>query len=58
MLAAAREALENRKEVSLEYAISNTDRSVGAMLSGAVAAKYGQAGLPAQTIQVKFKGSA
>ena len=54
MLAAAREALENRKEVSLEYAISNTDRSVGAMLSGAVAAKYGQAGLPAQTIQVKF----
>ena len=50
MLAAAREALENRKEVSLEYAISNTDRSVGAMLSGAVAAKYGQAGLPAQTI--------
>ena len=28
------------------------------MLSGAVAAKYGQAGLPAQTIQVKFKGSA
>lgn len=58
MLAAAREALENRKEVSLEYAIANTDRSVGAMLSGAVAAKYGQAGLPAQTIQVKFKGSA
>ena len=58
MLAVAREALENRKEVSLEYAISNTDRSVGAMLSGAVAAKYGQAGLPAQTIQVKFKGSA
>lgn len=58
MLDAAREALENRKEVSLEYAISNTDRSVGAMLSGAVAAKYGQAGLPAQTIQVKFKGSA
>ena len=58
MLAAAREALENRKEVSLEYAISNTDRSVGAMLSGAVAAKYGQTGLPSQTIQVKFKGSA
>ena len=58
MLAAAREALDNRKEVSLEYAIANTDRSVGAMLSGAVAAKYGQAGLPAQTIQVKFKGSA
>ena len=58
MLAAAREALENRKEVSLEYAISNTDRSVGAMLAGAVAKKYGQAGLPEQTIHIKFKGSA
>ena len=58
MLAAAADALENQKEVSLEYAIGNTDRSVGAMLSGAVAARYGQAGLPQQTINVKFKGSA
>lgn len=51
-------ALENQKDVSLEYAISNTDRSVGAMLSGAVAYKYGQKGLPDETINVKFKGSA
>ena len=58
MLAAAKEAIENQKEVSLEYAIANTDRSVGAMLSGAIAAKYGNAGLPEQTINVKFKGSA
>ncbi len=58
MISAAREALESKKEVSLEYAIANTDRSVGAMLSGAVALKYGQEGLPAQTINVKFKGSA
>ena len=58
ILAAAGEALANRKEISLEYAVANTDRSVGAMLSGAVAAKYGQAGLPDKTIQVKFKGSA
>ncbi|MDM8256220.1 glutamate synthase large subunit [Phocaeicola barnesiae] len=58
MIAACQEALENGKEVSLEYAIANTDRSVGAMLSGAVAAKYGNAGLPEQTINVKFKGSA
>ena len=58
MLAAARDALDHRKEVSLEYAIGNTDRSVGAMLSGAVAARYGEAGLPDRTIQVKFKGSA
>lgn len=58
MIAACQEALENGKEVSLEYAIANTDRSVGATLSGAVAAKYGNAGLPEQTINVKFKGSA
>ena len=58
MLAAAREAIENRREVSLEYTIGNTDRSIGAMLSGAVAARYGEAGLPDDTIQVKFKGSA
>ncbi len=58
MIAAAKEALEQRKEVSLEYAIANTDRSVGAMLSGAVAVRYGESGLPDRTIQVKFKGSA
>ena len=58
ILEAAREALENRKEVSLEYAIGNTDRAVGAMLSGAVAARYGEEGLPDQTVTVKFKGSA
>ncbi len=58
ILSAAREAIDEGREVSLEYAIGNTDRSVGAMLSGAVAAKYGQAGLPDETINVKFKGSA
>ena len=58
ILDAAREAIESRKDVSLEYAIANTDRSVGAMLSGAVAARYGSAGLPDDTISVKFKGSA
>ena len=58
MLTAAKDAIENQKEVSLEYTIANTDRSVGAMLSGAIAAKYGNAGLPEQTINVKFKGSA
>ena len=58
IIRAAHDAIENVREVSLEYAISNTDRAVGAMLSGAVAAKYGQDGLPDDTIQVKFKGSA
>ena len=58
MLAAAAPALESRREVSLEYAIGNTDRAVGAMLSGAVATQYGNDGLPDGTISVKFKGSA
>lgn len=58
IIKAAAEAIDNQKEVSLEYAIANTDRSVGAMLSGAVASKYGQNGLPDETINIKFKGSA
>lgn len=58
MLAAATPALESRREVSLEYAIGNTDRAVGAMLSGAVATRYGNDGLPDGTISLKFKGSA
>lgn len=58
MLQAAASALESRREVSLEYAIGNTDRAVGAMLSGAVATRYGNDGLPDGTISVKFKGSA
>ena len=58
MLHAATEALENQKEISLEYTIANTDRACGAMLSGTIAAKYGEAGLPEHTLNVKFKGSA
>ena len=40
------------------YAIKNTDRAVTTMLSGAIAKKYGEAGLPDNTINIKFKGSA
>jgi glutamate synthase (NADPH/NADH) large chain len=58
IIAAASEAIESGKEISLEYTIANTDRAVGAMLSGAIASKYGEAGLPDNTISVKFKGSA
>ena len=58
MIVAAKDAIENQKEVSLEYAIANTDRAVGAMISGVVAKKYGNDGLPDQSINVKFKGSA
>ncbi len=58
MLKAAAKAVEHQEEVSLDYAIKNTDRAVGAMLSGEIAQRYGLQGLPEGTIKVKFKGSA
>lgn len=58
MIRQAMPAIEFLKEVSLDYTITNTDRSVGAMLSGEIAKRYGNAGLPDKTLQVKFKGSA
>lgn len=51
-------AIENKMPVELEFPINNTDRSVGAMLSGLVASKYGNEGLPDDTILCTFKGSA
>ena len=58
MIRAAQKAIENQEEVTLDYAIKNTDRAVGTMLSGVIAKKYGEAGLPDGTIRIKFKGSA
>ena len=51
-------AMENKDEITLDYAIRNTDRAVGTMLSGLIARRYGEAGLPDSTINIKFKGSA
>jgi glutamate synthase (NADPH/NADH) large chain len=58
IILAAQPAIERQEEVNLDYTIKNTDRAVGAMLSGAIAARYGEAGLPSETINVKFKGAA
>ena len=44
--------------IEIQSPIANTDRSVGAMLSGEVARRYGNSGLPDETIRVNFKGSA
>lgn len=54
----AQKAIEEKEEVNLDYAIKNTDRAVGTMLSGMIAGKYGYDGLPDSTINIKFKGSA
>jgi glutamate synthase (NADPH) large chain len=51
-------ALENRKPVSFEVPIRNVDRSVGAMLSGQVARRFGHAGLPDDTISITLRGTA
>ncbi len=51
-------AIEKAMPVDLRHKIHNTDRAVGAMLSGEIAKKYGNEGLPENTIRCKFKGSA
>lgn len=51
-------AIESGQDISLDYAIANTDRSVGAMLSGEIARRHGNAGLTDNAIVIKFKGSA
>ena len=58
IIRAAEKAIDNQEEVTLDYAIKNTDRAVTTMLSGVIAKKYGEAGLPDGTINIKFKGSA
>jgi glutamate synthase (NADPH/NADH) large chain len=58
IIKAAHQAIEQGKGISLEYAIGNINRSAGAMLSGIIATRYGEKGLPENTINVKFKGSA
>ena len=58
IIRAARKAIDEQEEVTLDYAIRNTDRAVGTMLSGVIARKYGEEGLPDGTIKIKFKGSA
>ena len=55
---ACQAAIEWKDEVNLDYVIRNTDRALCTMLSGRIAQKYGEVGLPDSTINIKFKGSA
>jgi len=54
----AKEALEHKTEVEFMLPIRNVHRTVGAMLSGEIARRYGAAGLPDDTIKFHFNGSA
>jgi glutamate synthase domain-containing protein 2/glutamate synthase domain-containing protein 3 len=54
----AREAIDHQTPIEIKLPIRNVHRTVGAMLSGEIARKYGSAGLPDDTIHFEFTGSA
>jgi glutamate synthase (NADPH/NADH) large chain len=58
LIAAAESALDTGQTVRIDHDIKNVNRTVGAMLSGEVARKYGHAGLPDGTISLRFTGVA
>ena len=58
LIAKAQPALESQTPVTGNFAIRNVHRTVGAMLGGEIARRYGSTGLPEETIHFKFKGSA
>jgi glutamate synthase (NADPH/NADH) large chain len=58
MIKDAQGAIDGGAPVSLEYPIKNINRTVGAMMSGEIALKHGHAGLPDDTIHMKFTGNA
>jgi len=52
------ESLETKKKTAIQLPVHNTDRAVGAMISGEVAKRFGNEGLPDDTITCKFAGAA
>jgi glutamate synthase (NADPH/NADH) large chain len=58
ILAAARAAIDTLIPVEIDLPVRNVHRTVGTMLSGEIARKYGSAGLPDDTIRIQLSGSA
>ena len=58
LIALAKPALEKGEKVTIDLPITNTNRTCGTMLSNQVATRYGNAGLPNDTISIKLKGTA
>jgi glutamate synthase (NADPH) large chain len=58
LIAASADALERREAVRIEHPVKNVNRTVGAMLSGEVARRFGHAGLPDNTIHIRLTGVA
>jgi glutamate synthase (NADPH/NADH) large chain len=57
LVAMAKPALEEGKKVVLDVPISNTNRTVGTMLSNQIATRFGHAGLPDDSIHINFNGT-
>ena len=58
LIAEAEKAISDKQPVEIQRSVNNTDRTIGAMLSGKIAKLYGSEGLPDGTIKCRFKGSA
>lgn len=58
LIKAAEPALSSKEPIYREFEVKNTDRAIGTMLSNEVSKVYKSQGLPADTINFKFKGSA
>lgn len=58
LIAEAMPAIELKHPIGIKKKIKNTDRTTGAMLSGEIALRYGNDGLPEHTISAYFEGSA
>jgi glutamate synthase (NADPH) large chain len=58
LLEQAKTALEDKTPVFASFDVKNTDRTIGTLLSNEISKKYGSVGLPDNTINYKFKGSA
>ena len=58
LVAQAQECLTQRKSKKLFFDIRNTDRSVGARLSGEIANQFGEAGIASEPLKVQFSGTA
>ncbi|MFA5816510.1 MAG: glutamate synthase large subunit [Bacteroidales bacterium] len=54
----AGKAIKSKEKVWLSHPINNTDRTIGAMLSGEISKRYGEEGLPNNTIMANFTGTA
>ena len=58
LIAASSDALADGSQVRIDRTVRNVNRTVGAMLSGEIARKYGHAGLPEDTISINLTGTA